>query len=61
MSYWFEINSTKLNLNSPDCMQYVGVVNNTSKYVICWSKQHEKRVSNIQMIVNNYNYSFLFN
>ena len=49
MSYWFEINSTKPNSNSPGCMQYVGVVNNTWKYVICRSKQHENRVSNIEM------------
>ena len=49
MSYWFDINSTKPNLSSPGCMQYVGVVNNTWKYVICRSKQHENRVSNIQM------------
>ena len=30
-------------------MQYVGVVYSKGKYVICQSKQHENRVSNIQM------------
>ena len=30
-------------------MQYVGVVYSTWKYVIGQSKQHENRVSNIQM------------
>ena len=42
-------------------MQYVRVVYSTGKYVICRSKQYENRVSNIQMIVYNRNYSFLFN
>ena len=30
-------------------MQYVAVVYSTGKYVICRSKQHKNRVSNIQM------------
>ena len=49
MSYWFEMSSTNWIYNSTGCMQYVGVVYSTGKYVICRFKQHKNCVSNIQM------------